>query len=70
MRNEGTFDRALRGIVGVVLLVLTWLAGVPLLADGWGLWVATGAALVLLATAVTGFCPAFRLLGVKTCNDC
>lgn len=25
---------------------------------------------VLLVTAVTGFCPAYRLFGVRTCNEC
>jgi hypothetical protein len=70
MRNEGTLDRALRGVAGLVLLALAWLVGLPPLAEGWALWLATIGGIVLVATAVTGFCPAYRLLGLKTCEDC
>jgi hypothetical protein len=65
MRNEGTTDRALRGLVGLALLAMAVLAGLT----GATFWVALALGAVALATAVTGFCPAYRLLGVKTCAD-
>lgn len=66
-RNEGTLDRALRGGVGVLLIALVLLEQIanPLL-----YWGALIVGLVALITAVTGFCPAYRLLGIKTCRDC
>ncbi len=66
--NEGFVDRSVRGSVGLVLVVLalaTTLFAAPLL---W--WGALIVGAVLLVTAVTGFCPAYRLIGIKTCSDC
>jgi hypothetical protein len=58
-RNEGTIDRALRVILGLVLIVMavrgmytpwTWIGVVPLL------------------TGLVGICPLYSLLGVSTCR--
>lgn len=58
-RNEGTVDRALRVIVGIVLIVMalrgmytpwTWIGVVPLL------------------TGLVGMCPLYSVLGVSTCK--
>ena len=70
MRNEGTMDRALRGIVGLALLALALLSGAALFEAAWAFWGALVVGGVLLMTGVTGFCPAYRLLGLKTCKDC
>jgi len=63
VRNEGNLDRVLRGIVGAVLLI-AWIAG-------WFSGAIAGVlgivGLVLVATAIVGFCPAYRLFGVSTC---
>lgn len=63
VRNVSTLDRALRALVGAVLLV-AWIAG----------WLSGALAavlgvigLVLVATAIVGFCPAYRMLGISTC---
>lgn len=65
--NEGTADRAARAVAGVAILVIAWM---------W-LGLAVGALLgvlaavvgvVLLITAVVGFCPAYRVIGVNTCK--
>ncbi|WP_455175331.1 YgaP family membrane protein [Azospirillum largimobile] len=55
----GPVDRALRAIVGLILISLT-VVGLQTL---WGL-----VGLVPLLTAVAGFCPAYTLLGIKTCR--
>ena len=56
-RNEGTIDRALRVIAGIVLIVMalkgmytpwTWIGVVPLL------------------TGLVGMCPLYSVLGVST----
>lgn len=56
--NVGTIDRALRAIVGLVLIALVFVG--PKTAWGW-------IGLVPLLTAVVGFCPAYTLFGVRSC---
>ena len=67
--NVGTVDRALRLVLGLVLVAAAF---VPPLADmvaGWGAWkyLLTACGVVLLATAAFRFCPAYALLGIRTC---
>lgn len=57
--NVGGIDRALRIVVGLALIVLA-ATGVI------GLWGYVG--IVLLATGVLRFCPAYPLLGMNTCR--
>jgi hypothetical protein len=57
-RNEGTIDRVLRVVGGLVLLSLTVIGPRSL----WGLL-----GLIPLLTGVVGFCPLYRLVGTKTC---
>lgn len=55
--NIGLIDRALRVIVGLVLIALAfWGPATP-----WGF-----IGIVPLLTAFVGFCPAYRLLGICT----
>jgi hypothetical protein len=57
-RNEGTIDRAVRVVAGLGLLSLTM----------WGpetVWGLVG--VVPLATGILGFCPLYRLVGLRTC---
>jgi hypothetical protein len=64
-KNMGTIDRSLRGLVGLLALpgafVFGWFTG-------WMVWVAAGVGLVMLLTAGVGTCPAYSLIGVKTCK--
>ena len=57
-KNVGGFDRIARFILGLVLLGLM-VAGVI---GAWG-WLG----LILLGTAVFGFCPLYKPLGINTC---
>ena len=57
--NVGTIDRALRIIVGIALIALAATGTI-------GLWGYIG--VVPLATALLGWCPAYSLLGIKTCK--
>jgi hypothetical protein len=56
--NEGTIDRALRILAGLVLIALAATGTVGL----WG-WIGV----VPLATGLIGWCPAYTLLGINTC---
>jgi Inner membrane protein YgaP-like, transmembrane domain len=56
--NEGTLDRALRVIVGALLLGLTMTGKIGM----WG-WIG----LVPLVTGGVGLCPLYSVLGLSTC---
>lgn len=58
-KNVGGIDRILRIVVGLVLIGLAVTGTV-------GLWGYIGA--VPLVTALIGWCPAYTLLGFKTCK--
>ncbi len=57
--NEGRIDRALRVIVGLVLIALVFVG--PQTVWGWS-------GVVPLVTGLVGFCPLYRLIGVDTCH--
>lgn len=63
--NVGTVDRVLRGLLGIALLALPFLMGFG--TTGTVISVVVG--LVMLATAAMRFCPAYTLLGIKTCRS-
>ncbi|MEY4512610.1 MAG: hypothetical protein RLZZ450_4732 [Pseudomonadota bacterium] len=56
--NAGTIDRAIRIVVGLALLSLIFV--------GPHTWFGL-VGLVPLATGAAGFCPLYRLLGLRTC---
>ena len=56
--NLGTLDSAIRITAGLALIVATLLS----LVGPWG-WLGV----VLIATGVFRFCPAYRLFGLNTC---
>ncbi|VDC23445.1 YgaP family membrane protein [Pseudogemmobacter humi] len=58
--NIGTPERIARLILGVVLVVLPWLAQFPPL---WT-WVSVIAGVVMLVTGAIRFCPVWRILGI------
>lgn len=57
-RNEGTLDRALRIVVGLVLIALTLNGMIGV----WG-WIGV----VPVLTGAIGWCPLYTVLGIKTC---
>ncbi|MDO8465254.1 MAG: DUF2892 domain-containing protein [Gallionella sp.] len=56
--NEGTIDRALRVIAGLVLIGLAATGTVGI----WG-WIG----IMPLLTGAIGFCPAYSIFGISTC---
>lgn len=57
--NVGGIDRALRLIVGLGLISIVFIG--PQTAWGW-------IGIVPITTALLGWCPAYKLLGLKTCK--
>lgn len=60
--NMGTLDRAIRAIVGIVLIAL-WPLG---MLQGTPAIVALVVGVVLLLTSILGWCPPYDLLGINT----
>ena len=56
--NEGGLDRAVRIVVGLVLIALSATGTV-------GVWGYIG--IIPLLTGIAGVCPAYSLLGINTC---
>jgi hypothetical protein len=61
--NEAGWDRALRVVIGVVLLYLGW-SGVVGGTLGWILKIG---GFLPLATGIAGWCALYAILGVSTC---
>ncbi|RMH04164.1 MAG: DUF2892 domain-containing protein [Planctomycetota bacterium] len=59
MKNVGSLDRGLRVLVGLALLSLVFVGP----KTPWG-WIG----LIPLLTALAGFCPLYRLIGLSTCR--
>ncbi|NTV05890.1 MAG: DUF2892 domain-containing protein [Chlorobiaceae bacterium] len=57
-QNMGQTDRKIRGVIGVVIIL------VGIISQSW--WGAVG--LVPLLTSLTGFCPLYILLKISTCE--
>jgi hypothetical protein len=57
--NEGTLDRAVRIVLGLILLSLIFI--------GPQTWFGL-IGLVPLATGIVGFCPLYRVFGLRTCS--
>jgi hypothetical protein len=57
-QNEGSLDRTLRVIIGIVLIAMVFVG--PKSAWGW-------VGLIPLLTGLVGICPLYRLVGMSTC---
>ncbi|MEH6579539.1 MAG: DUF2892 domain-containing protein [Amphritea sp.] len=60
-KNIGSVDKALRILVGLVLIALVFVGPQTL----WG-WM--GVPVILIA--VFGWCPLYKILGVSSCKKC
>jgi hypothetical protein len=58
-KNEGSVDRVLRVVAGLVLISLVFIG--PQTAWGW-------IGVVPLVTGAIGSCPVYSLLGINTCG--
>ena len=58
-KNIGNLDRILRIIIGVGLIAASLIGALP----AWG-WIGV----IPLVTALVGWCPLYRVIGVRTCK--
>lgn len=69
MFNVGSLDRMVRLIIGLALIVIPFVPAFAARFVGIGpwVWVMPVAGAILVLTAVSRFCPAYYLFGVRTC---
>ena len=65
--NMGKIDRGLRIVIALLLVYLTLVTGAL---SGVLFWVALVIAVIFTLTSVVGSCPLYRIIGLKTCQDC
>ncbi len=66
--NVGTLDRALRAILGLVLLYLAFASGLPLFDSALFKYGAAVIGIVMLVVAAVRICPLYSIIGIKTCR--
>jgi hypothetical protein len=64
-QNEGTADRILRLVIGIVFLIVAFLVLDAASGSGGGIALAAVGA-VLLITAATGYCAGYKLFNYST----
>lgn len=64
-RNVGNIDRGIRGLVGVILLLVFFVAP-P--ANAILLWGCLIVGVAMVGTAAIGWCPAYLPIGLNTCK--
>ena len=64
MRNLGNVERAIRAVLGIVLIAVGYMAD---FSQGAAI-AAYAVGVIALGTAAVGFCPAWKLFGINTCQ--
>ena len=67
MVNVGTIDRAVRFVLGIVLLAAPFLLAEMFAPLGAWRFLVAAVGIVLLGTAIFRVCPAYMLFGIRTC---
>lgn len=66
--NVGTLDRILRAALGLGLLYLAFLSGLPAFEGGVVKYGAAVVGVVMLVVAASRVCPIYAIFGFKTCR--
>ena len=67
--NVGKLDRILRAALGLVLLYLAFLSGLPAFDGAVAKFGSALAGVVMLAVATLRICPIYAIFGIKTCGS-
>jgi len=67
--NVGKIDRIIRMLLGLVLLYLAFLNGLPAFDAVLLKYAAAAVGLVMLIVATTRICPVYTILGFTTCRN-
>ncbi|MBQ2260338.1 MAG: DUF2892 domain-containing protein [Loktanella sp.] len=66
--NVGDIDRMFRAVLGIVLLALPFVSGLPLFNNTLATVVSVIVGLMMLGVAATRSCPLYTVLGLRTCK--
>lgn len=66
--NIGTLDRAVRLIIGLILLAVPFVSSIALFQSTTATIISVVLGVILIATAAMKFCPLYRVLGIRTCQ--
>jgi hypothetical protein len=61
--NVGMIDRAIRLVVGLLLIAYAIPLGFPVTGWNWVGWIGV----IPVLTALFGYCPGYQLLGITSC---
>ncbi len=63
-KNVGAVDRIVRVVLGLILVAYAIPIGFPNTGWNWVGWIG----IVPIVTALVGFCPAYKILSLSTCE--
>ena len=64
-KNVGNIDRGVRGLIGITLLLIFFVAPPASALFYWGSLVV---GIVMAGTAAIGWCPPYMIFGINTCS--
>ncbi|EPX77017.1 YgaP family membrane protein [Litoreibacter arenae] len=66
--NVGNIDRAVRALLGIVLIAIPFVSGLALFESTLASAISVIVGLVMLVVATTRVCPIYSILGIKSCK--
>lgn len=66
--NVGTFDRVMRFVIGVLVVIAPFATDIALFKGQAAMLISVVIGAVLVLTALVRVCPLYSLLGMRTCS--
>ena len=64
--NVGKIDRLLRFLLGIAFIAAPFISSIDLFQSTVGMVVGIGVGAIMVVTSVTGFCPLYRIFGLRS----
>ena len=64
--NVGKIDRLLRLLLGIAFIAAPFISRIDLFQSTVGMVVGIGVGAIMVVTSVTGFCPLYRIFGLRS----
>lgn len=69
-KNIGALDRNMRAVLGLVLIYLAFLSGLPAFVEPQLAYGTAIIGVVMLAPSAVRMCRLYSIVGIKTCKAC
>lgn len=66
--NVGKIDRAIRIVLGLVLLIAPFASGMAMFQSSTATVLSVVVGIIMVATSAMRFCPLYRIFGINTCK--